>query len=607
MAKNIELPRMGGPKVGGAARFSNTERAKDQKGTLMRLIKVYMRFKGIVISAVFLTLLASGISVLIPYFVGKTFNTFNTELRTVNNHSLIILVSVIAALYLSNWLITTISDTAILSVSQKLVRTLRSEIFSKLQKLPLSFFDTTPRSDTMSRITNDADTISTTIAQSATQLASAILTISGSLIIMLSLSIPLTLAVLTCVPLVYILTRVIAKRSRKHFYDQQRSLGEINGIIEESIYGLKMIKAFSKEESTQTDFSKVNQELKKSGTSAQIWAGYMMPLMNIINNLTFSITAIVGGILCTKYGLLIGTAVSFMTYSKQFANPLNSVAGLFNNIQSALAGAERVFEILDENEEAADSEDALDLDNVKGRVEFKDVSFSYSDEKQILKNISFKVNPGQNVALVGETGSGKTTIVNLITRFYDVDSGKILIDGVNVKDIKRKSLENCFSVVLQDTSLFTGTILDNIRYSKPEATESEVIKAAKLSHADGFIRRLPHGYLTLVSGSQDTLSEGQRQLIAISRALLCDSPILILDEATSSVDTKTEKDIQRALIRLMKNRTSIIIAHRLSTIRDADNIIVIDKGQIIESGNHSELMAKKGRYYQMNALKSVDG
>ena len=603
----VEMPRMGGPKVGGVARFSNIERAKDQKGTLKRLVKVYMRFKKAIILAVTLTLLSSGISVLIPYFVGKAFNTFAPGMMEQNFGLLGLIAAVIASLYLTNWIIGTICETTMLHVSQKLVSLLRTELFEKLQRLPLSFFDSTPRGDTMSRMANDADTISSTIAQSATQLASAMLTLIGSLIIMLSLSPLLTLSVLICVPLVFLLTKAIASKSRSYFYKQQLRLGELNGIIEESIYGLKMIKAFSKEEDALKGFERVSDELRKSGTGAQTWAGYMMPLMNIINNFTFAVTATVGGILCTKYGLLIGTAVSFMTYSKQFATPLNSVAGLFNNIQSALAGAERVFEILDETEELPDAEDAISLTDVKGEIEFKDVCFSYSKNKKVLSNISFKVRPGQNIALVGETGSGKTTIVNLLTRFYDVDSGKILLDGINIKNIKRKSLEECFSVVLQDTCLFSGTIMENIKYSKPDATDAEVMNAAKLARADSFIKRLPQGYDTFVSGSRETLSEGQRQLIAISRALLCDSPILILDEATGSVDTKTEKEIQRALINLMENRTCIIIAHRLSTIRDSDKIIVINNGEICEEGTHPELLERKGRYYKMNFLKTADG
>ncbi len=602
--KRAEMPRMGGPKVGGVARFSNNERAKNQKGTLIRLMSVYMKFKKPVIAAVVLTLMSSGISVLIPLYVGKAFNAFVPELMRVDLGMLYTMTAIIVGLYITNWVINTISSATILKVSQKLVSALRSELFAKLQRLPLGFFDTTQRGDTMSRLTNDTDTISGTIAQSATQLASAALTLIGSLVVMLSLSVTLTLTVLVCVPMVFLLTKIIASRSRGNFYRQQRALGELGGVIEESIYGLKMIKTFSKEDAKLEEFKEINEELRASGTAAQTWAGYMMPLMNIINNLTFAITATVGGILCAKHGLLIGTAVSFMTYSKQFATPLNSIAGLFNNIQSALAGAERVFEILDENEETPDSENAVSMDGMRGEIEFKNVCFSYIPGRPVLKNISFKVRPGENAALVGETGSGKTTIINLLTRFYDADSGEILLDGVNIRDIKRESLEKCFSVVLQDTCLFTGTILDNIRYSRPDATREQVIEAARLARADGFIRRLPNGYDTMVSGSRDSLSMGQRQLIAIARALLHSSPVLVLDEATGSVDTKTEKDIQRALLNLMENRTGITIAHRLSTIRDADNIIVIHNGEICESGTHAELMALKGRYYAANAAIS---
>jgi|GEM_PF-46603 len=384
-----------------------------------------------------------------------------------------------------------------------------------------------------------------------------------------------------------------------HFLAQQRNLGTLNGVIEENILGLKMVKAFGKQQDVLKQFKEINEKLNESSTRAQIWAGYMMPLMNVINNFIFTVTAIVGGILSVSYNLSVGTVVSFLNYSKQFAHPLNSIAGMFNTIQSVLAGAERVFEILDCEEEVPDSENAVDVDYIKGEVTFDNVCFSYNKSIPILKNVSFDVKAGEVVALVGETGAGKTTIVNLLMRFYDADSGRILIDGKPITEIKRNSLRKCFSVVLQDTFLFTGTIMDNIRYSKKDATDERVIEAAKIAHAHEFIDKLPNGYHTVVSGVTDNLSHGQRQLIAIARAVLSDSPILILDEATSSVDTKTEKDIQRALLDLMKNRTSFLIAHRLSTIRDADRIMVINDGKIIESGTHESLMNKKGQYYKM--------
>ena len=360
-----------------------------------------------------------------------------------------------------------------------------------------------------------------------------------------------------------------------------------------------MVKAFGRQEDECQKFMGLNETLCENSRKAQIWAGFMMPLLNVINNLVFALVAIVGGLFSARGSVQVGTVVSFLSYSKQFSHPLNAVAGMFNTIQQALAGAERVFEILDEGEEEADRPDAIELSSPKGDVEFSNVCFAYQPGKEILKNVSFRVRPGEVVALVGETGAGKTTIVNLLTRFYDADSGSILLDGVDIRDIKRGSLNQCFSVVLQDTCLFTGTIMDNIRYSKTDASDEEVIRAARLAHANEFIERLPEGYQTKVSGSTDNLSQGQRQLLAIARAALCDTPILILDEATSSVDTRTEKAIQKALLHLMEHHTSFLIAHRLSTIRDADRIMVIGDGQIQEMGNHEELMEQQGIYYKM--------
>ncbi|MDF2881604.1 MAG: transporter ATP-binding protein [Clostridiaceae bacterium] len=596
----VKVPSISGrPMGGGANRFRPGAKPKNAKGTLMRIIKIYMRWAKTIILAMMLTVLSSVISVSIPYFVGKTFNTFKISARTVDTKTLMGLLMIIAALYAVNWLISCINAVIMLKVSQKLVFVLRTEFFEKMQKLPLEFYDTRSHGDTMSRITNDVDNISSTIAQTTTQLISSVLTLAGSFAVMIMLNVPLTLVVLLCIPLVTLLTRTIASRSRTYFLEQQRSLGSLNGVIEENILGLKMVKAFGKQQDVLKQFKHINEKLNESSIKAQIWAGYMMPLMNVINNFIFTIVAFVGGILSVGYGLAIGTVVSFLSYSKQFAQPLNSVAGMFNTIQSALAGAERVFEILDSKEESADLKNAIDLEHPQGHVTFENVCFSYNKSTPILKNVSFRVRAGEVVALVGETGAGKTTIVNLLTRFYDADSGSILIDNEPITNIRRNSLRKCFSVVLQDTCLFTGTIMDNIRYSQKEASDEQVIRAAKIARAHDFIHKLPKGYHTMVSGAADNLSQGQRQLIAIARAVLCDSPILILDEATSSVDTKTEKDIQRAFLSLMKNRTSFLIAHRLSTIRDADHIMVIGDGEILESGNHKSLMNKKGQYYKM--------
>jgi ATP-binding cassette subfamily B protein len=426
---------------------------------------------------------------------------------------------------------------------------------------------------------------------------------------MIGLNWQLTLMVLLCVPLVSILTRSIATKSHAYFLAQSKSLGALNGVIEENILGLKMVKAFGRQDEVVRQFNAINEELCNSSNKAQVWSGFMMPLMNVINNLVFAAVAIMGGILSVGYGLAVGTVVSFLSYAKQFAQPLNAVAGMFGTIQSALAGAERVFEVMDYQEEPTDPPDAVVLDRPLGAVTFDQVCFAYAVDHPVLDRVSFQVESGAVVALVGETGSGKTTIVNLLTRFYDADSGTITIDGVPVTKIKRDNLRQCFSVVLQDTSLFDGTIMDNIRYAKSDATDNDVKSAAMIAHAHDFINRLPQGYATCVSATTDNLSQGQRQLISIARAVLCDSPILILDEATSSVDTKTEKEIQKALVSLMHNRTSFLIAHRLSTIRDADHIMVIGEGRILESGDHEELMRRRGQYFemvnsQMGSLKS---
>ncbi|GFZ33593.1 multidrug ABC transporter ATP-binding protein [Clostridium zeae] len=596
----VKAPSIGGrPGGGGPNRFAPTAKPKNAKGTLSRIIKIYMRWAKTIFVAMVLTVFSSVISVSIPYFIGKTFNTFKISNRTVDTKTLVGFLWIIIALYITNCIISWVNGVIMLKVSQRLVLVLRTEFFEKMQKLPLKFYDTRSHGDTMSRITNDVDNISSTIAQTTTQLISSVLTLTGSFVVMITLNVPLTFVVLLCIPLVVLLTRLIASRSRSYFLAQQRSLGSLNGVIEENILGLKMVKAFGKQQDVLEQFKEINEKLFESSSKAQTWAGYMMPLMNVINNFIFALVAIAGGILSVGYGLAVGTVVSFLSYSKQFAQPLNSVAGMFNTIQSALAGAERVFEILDHEEETADIENAIEIANPKGEVAFENVCFSYNENTPILKDISFNVKAGETVALVGETGAGKTTIVNLLTRFYDADSGKILIDGEAITNLKRDSLRNCFSVVLQDTCLFTGTIMDNIRYSQKDATDEQVIEAAKIAHAHNFIDKLPKGYQTMVSGATDNLSQGQRQLISIARAVLCDSPILILDEATSSVDTKTEKDIQRALTKLMKNRTSFLIAHRLSTIRDADHIMVIGGGTILEKGDHKSLMEKKGRYYDM--------
>ncbi len=588
-----------GPGSQGRNRFQPGEKAKNSKTTLLRLLQLYKSFSFSVAGAIILTLISSLVAVGIPYFSGQAFDSFDGLNNLIDGNLLYTTLFIILALQVISWLTNSLSSLILLFVSQKLIFNLRQQFFNKMQKLPLIYYDTNPHGDIMSRLSNDADNVSSSITSATTQLLASLLTIVSSVVIMLSLSIWLTLTILLAVPLVYTLTTLIAKKSKNHFYRQQVSLGQLNSIIEENILGIKIVKAFGKQTKVADDFLAANQHYYQDSFKAQVYSGAMMPLMNVINNLIFALIALVGGYLVVTSSVSVGVVVSFLSYSKQFAHPLNNIAGMFNTIQQSLASAERIFETLDEAEETADSVAAICLENPKGNIIFDKVYFSYVPGTPVLKGVSFKAKAGKKIAIVGETGSGKTTIINLLNRFYDIDSGNIYLDGSNIKDIKRAELRHYFSVVLQETSLFTATIMDNIRYSRNTATDEEVVQAAKIAHADDFITRLPQAYQTLVSGANDSLSEGQKQLIAIARAVLSHSPILILDEATSFVDTKTEKDIQKALVSLQKNRTSFLIAHRLSTIKDCDTILLIKDGVVAESGNHNQLMKKRGIYYQM--------
>ncbi len=603
MAESSKPPAEAIPHIGGgrsaANRFKPTEKPKHTRHTLRRLMRIYMQQWQYIALAIFLTLLSVLLSLCVPMLIGEAVNTFDLATYSVQTPRLTRILTALFIAYFATWGITTLNGWLMAGISQTIVKSMRTSLFRKLQKLPLQFYDTHPHGDTMSRITNDIDNISNTIAQTTTELFSSILNIIGSFIMMLVLNIPLTVVSLISIPLVLLLTRSIASRSRFNFMEQFRALGNLNGMIEESIQEIKMVKAFHKEADMLTQFANCNQTLRHYSIKAQIWSGLLMPLMNVINNISFGCVACAGGLLSVHGLVSVGTIASFITYSKQFGQPLNNIASMFNSIQSALAGAERVFEIMDELEEPHDISNPISLVSPQGDVVFNRVSFSYAADKPVLCNISFHVKPGQTVALVGETGAGKTTIVNLLTRFYDAESGRITIDGVDIQTIKREQLHRCFSVVLQETCLFTGTIADNIRYGNPSASDEAVKRAAQLANAHSFISRLPQGYQTMVSGSTDNLSQGQRQLLAIARAFLSNAPILILDEATSSVDTRTEKNIQKAMLTLMQGRTSFLIAHRLSTIRDADRIMVIGEHRIIESGTHTQLMAQRGVYYKM--------
>lgn len=593
------MPRLGRSGGGGRGRFKPTEKPKNAKGTLLRLMKIFMGHRKSLLTAAFLTVLSAFVSLLTPWLIGRAINTLHIGKNTVDTSLLTTVLLSLMACYLAGWLIDTVNGALMARISQNLVKQIRTQMYAKLQKIPLNFYDTHSNGDIMSRITNDVDNISSTISQTTTQLISSAFSIIGSTIMMLLLSPILTLVAMISIPLFAILTKLISGKSQNYFLGQQRTLGVLNGVVEENIEGLKMVKAFNLQDKVLANFKTINDEMQDYSIKAQIWSGLMMPFMNVINNLSYALLACVGGILSVSGTVTVGVVVSFLSYSKQFGQPLNNIAGMFNSIQSALAGAERIFEILDETEELPDRTNAIAQKTPNGKVEFQDVSFSYANGRPVLHHINFLVHPGKVVALVGETGAGKTTIVNLLTRFYELNEGKILIDDVDITQIKRRDLRNFFSIVLQDTCLFSGTIADNIRYSRPDASDEEVVAAAKLARADPFISRLPKKYNTFVSGGTDTLSQGQRQLLSISRAVLCNAPILILDEATSSVDTKTEKEIQKAMLALMKGHTSFLIAHRLSTIRDADRIIVIGSGEILESGTHQELMKRKGPYYKM--------
>lgn len=595
--------RPGGPGQnrgpGGMGRMAPVVKPKNFKGTIRRLWKYFGKERYLLSFIFLLVFISAAIGLSVPRLVGRAIDAMSSGKALVDFSALQVIVVTLVIAYITDVFISFLQGWLMAGLSQRIVKNLRKTLFAKLQKLPVIFFDTRTHGEIMSRLSNDVDNVSSTISQSTTQLMSNAITIVGAFVMMLSMSPMLTLASIITIPMVFGLTKTIAKRTKVLFKEQQANLGSLNGHIEETISGIHVVKAFNHEAKVIEQFESMNSKLCQVGIRAQIWSGYIMPIMNVINNIGFSVVAAVGGTLAVKDLITVGTIASFISYSRQFSRPLNEVANIFNTLQSAVAGAERVFEVLDEKEVPQDIKGARVLENPRGEVVFENVTFGYRKEVPVLKNVSFKAEAGKSIALVGPTGAGKTTIVSLLTRFYDVTEGRILIDGYDIREYTRDSLRKCFGIVLQDTYLFSGTIKENIKYGKLDATDEEVEKAAAMANADVFIKRLPKGYDTILSESGSNLSQGQRQLLAISRAILSNTPILILDEATSSVDTRTELHIQEAMLKLMEGRTSFIIAHRLSTIRDADTIMVVDKGGIMEKGNHDNLIKSGGVYHDM--------
>ena len=508
-------------------------------------------------------------------------------------------VLVLGAVYLIGILTTYLQSRLMLTVSQGITERIRNDLFKKLQKLPVRYFDAHPTGEVMSRFTNDIDNIDMMLNHSLTSLVSGAVTLIGTFTFMVTTNWILTLVTVVFVPLLIKGVTAIAGRSRKYYKGQQAALGAVNGYMEETVTGQKVVKVFNHEAECTAEFGLLNNELRDKQFKAQFWGGVMGPIMHNISMISYSVTVGVGGVLMCTAGLTPGALTVFASYSRQFAMPINMLSQQTTVIFAALAGAERVFQVMDSDPEAPDVPDAEAAEGMRGDVELKNVTFGYNPDKIVLRNISLYAHPGQKIAFVGSTGAGKTTVTNLLSRFYDIGEGSITIDGTDIRDYARDDLRRNIAMVLQDTHLFTGTVRENIRYGRLDATDDEVVAAAKTASAHSFIMRLKDGYDTLLEGDGANLSQGQRQLLNIARAAISKAPILVLDEATSSVDTRTERHIEHGLARLMKDRTTFVIAHRLSTVRNADAIMVLEQGEIIERGNHDQLLAQKGRYYEL--------
>lgn len=594
-----------GPGMGGMG--MPAQKAKNFKGTLRRL-SGYLRPQRMKLLAVLITaILSTAFAIYSPKVLGSaTTKLFEGMMGKLNGDpnahfdlpGIWQIVVFLAGLYLVSSIFSYIQQFLMAGVAQKTVYGLRNEVNDKLGRLPLKYFDSKSHGEILSRAVNDVDNISNTLQQSLTQLITSLITIIGVIVMMLTISPWLTLILLLTLPLSMIVIRGAASRSQKHFKTQQMELGQLNGHVEEMYSGHKIVKAYGQEDISVAKFDQINERLYESGWRAQFVSGNIMPLMSMVSNIGYVFISVVGGIMVAKGSISIGNIQAFIQYARQFSMPLVQTANIANIIQSTIASAERVFELLDEEEEIPEAAEGKDLKlaNPRGEVAMKDVAFGYQSDAMLIENMDIDVKSGQMVAIVGPTGAGKTTLVNLLMRFYEVNEGSITIDGADITRMKRGHLRSLFGMVLQDTWLFNGTIRDNIAYGREGVKEEEIIEAAKAAHADHFIRTLPEGYDTVLNEEASNLSQGQKQLLTIARAILADPAILILDEATSSVDTRTEVYIQKAMHELMQGRTSFVIAHRLSTIRDADLILVMNQGSIIEKGTHNELLAQGGFY-----------
>ena len=602
--KNSEAPvvnmRPGGGR-GGPHGPMVREKPKNLKATLSKLTKYIGRSKYLLLGLLIFVIVIAILNLAGPALQAEAISamTIDHEGAHVDFEKLYNVIIMMASVYILSSLFTYLQGVTAAKLSQYTVSTMRADLFRKISYLPIRYTDTHRHGDIMSRMTNDVENISNSISQSIASLFSAVITLIGSFAMMIYYSPLLTLVAMVTIPLTLLVSTQLSKFMRKYFVAQQTILGQLNGHIEEAVTGYKTVMAYSKESDSIREFSRIAAEYRRVGIKANIWGGIMGPCMNMIGNLGYLLVASVGGYLALTGGLGIDAIHAVLQYSKQFTRPINEIANQYAQILTAIAGAERVFEIMETNPELNDGKNPITVDDIKGDIHFSNMYFSYNEGEPVLKGFDLDVKRGQKIALVGATGSGKTTVVNLLTRFYDIDSGEITIDGININDMPKQTLRHAIAIVLQDTVLFSDTIEANIRYGRLDASDEDVKRAAAMANADTFIERLPHGYKTVLSESGSDLSQGQRQLLAIARAVLANPKILILDEATSSVDTRTEMHIQSAMVKLMENRTSLIIAHRLSTIRDADCIVVLDGGQIAEAGSHEELLAKKGAYYRL--------